>query len=72
MTQGEPQDRIHALPIWLLVLGALMAGSGGWCLLALPPMREAAAVLFVSAAILFVAGAMTLQKASRADAGESE
>ena len=73
MTSAEvaPSERIHALPIWLLVLGALAAGSGGWCFIALPPNPVGGALLVATAAVLLGAAVIALRAAARADAEEA-
>ena len=72
MTEARaPREKIHALPIWLLVLGALSAGSGGWCFIAVPPAPGGGAVLLLTAAVLFAAGVLALRSAAAADASEA-
>ncbi len=66
-----PSERIHALPIWLLVLGALAAGSGGWCFIALPPNPVGGALLVATAAVLLGAGFFSRRAGARADAEEA-
>jgi hypothetical protein len=65
------QERIHALPIWLLVLGALAAGSGAWCFVALPPNPAGGGLLLATAAILLGAAVVALRAAAVADAREA-
>lgn len=62
-----PGERIHALPIWLLVLGALAAGSGGWCFIAVPPNPVGGGLLLATAAVLLGAAVIALRAAAAAD-----
>ena len=64
-------ERIHALPIWLLVLGALAAGSGSWCFIALPPNPVGGVLLIATAAVLLGAAVIALRAAARDDAREA-
>lgn len=61
-------EKIHALPIWLLVLGALAAGCGGWCFVALPPNPLGGVVLLVTATVLFGAAVVSLRALAARDA----
>lgn len=61
-------EQIHALPIWLLVLGALAAGCGGWCFIALPPNPLGGALLLVTSAVLFAAAVVSLRALAARDA----
>ncbi|MEO0344727.1 MAG: hypothetical protein AAF229_00605 [Pseudomonadota bacterium] len=60
-------EKIHALPIWLLVLGALAAGSGSWCFIARPPNPAGGAVLLATAAVLLGAAVIALRSLAARD-----
>ena len=66
------RQRIHALPIWLLVLGALAAGSGGWCFMARPPNPAGGSLLVATAVVLLGAAVVALRSAAVEDATEAD
>ncbi|MEM7610360.1 MAG: hypothetical protein AAF270_01695 [Pseudomonadota bacterium] len=63
MSGSQPQssEQIHALPVFLLVLGASSFGIGMWWLISEPVRLLPAMVAVVTSAILFAAAAICIR-----------
>ncbi len=61
-------ERIHALPIFLLVLGALSVGSGLWFVVSVPLRLAPAMTLLLAGVIMFTAAGFSLRATAARDA----
>lgn len=65
---NEPvTERIHALPILMLVFGSLSVGCGLWFVVSEPLRLLPAVLLLLTAAVLFTAAGISLRAASARD-----
>ena len=60
-------EKIHALPILLLVMGALSVGCGLWFVVSEPLRLLPAVLLLLTGAVMFTAAGISLRSAALRD-----